>query len=144
MDINQQVQIRQRAEQRKDLAAAFNFGRDVWAEVFHEPCFRERHYADLFTQMWSAPQRTFKKTELYGLLAPLSSRTAARHVQQALEFGLLLEVPSRSDRRQLRVSLSEECALRMERYLDLALVRLTRHLAQRHTLPPPLVTRALR
>lgn len=89
-----------------------------WAKSFADTELNDLNYCDLFTQMWLKRERPLPKTELYELMPNISRRTAVKYVQRALDCGMLDERACEEDRRIRLVTLSRECAGRVERFLD--------------------------
>jgi hypothetical protein len=89
-----------------------------WADIFVDTGIDDLNYCDLFTQMWLKRDGEMTKTELYGLMPNISRRTAVKYVQEAIELGLLRERECDRDRRMRLLALSEDCAARVERFLD--------------------------
>ncbi|MCC5796467.1 MAG: hypothetical protein JJU48_03980 [Methylophaga sp.] len=89
-----------------------------WANSFADTGLNDLDYCDLFTQMWLKRDQLMPKTELYEMMPNISRRTSVKYVQRALERGLLEEHECEEDRRMRLVTLSADCAARVERWLD--------------------------
>jgi hypothetical protein len=89
-----------------------------WAQSFADTDLNDLNYCDLFTQMWLKRDQPLAKTELYELMPNISRRTAVKYVQKAIDQGLLQERESEQDRRVRLVSLSQDCLVRVDRFLD--------------------------
>jgi hypothetical protein len=89
-----------------------------WANSFADTDLNDLNYCDLFTQMWLKRDQPLAKTELYELMPNISRRTAVKYVQKAIDQGLLEERESEQDRRVRLVSLSIDCLVRVDHFLD--------------------------
>ncbi|SFW21591.1 MarR family transcriptional regulator [Nitrosovibrio sp. Nv17] len=96
-----------------------------WIDILGDARFHDLNYYDLFTRMWlrldTAAEPAFRKSELYRLMPNVSQRTAIRHVQAAIDQGLLIEHADPSDLRSRRITLSDDLRQRVERFLDYSL-----------------------
>jgi hypothetical protein len=89
-----------------------------WAQIFQAAGLSHLDYCDLFTHMWLRRKEPLRKTDLYPLMPNLSSRTAVKYVQNAIDGGFLLEYPDTHDRRVRLVILSDNVSADLERFLD--------------------------
>jgi hypothetical protein len=89
-----------------------------WAQSFPESELRDLNLCDLLTQLWLIRDAAVPKSEVYAFMPNISRRTAVKYVQLAIDQGMLLENVHESDRRVRLISLSRECAARVETFLD--------------------------
>lgn len=106
---------------RRAFVIALQASDACWGEVFGDDIFYDLNYSDLFTNMWLARERAFKKTELYAFMPKVSHRTAVKYVQLAVERGLLQEAPDPHDGRLKRITMSPDLERRIEEFLDYSL-----------------------
>lgn len=106
---------------RRAFVVALQDSDAYWGEVFGDDVFYDLNYSDLFTRMWLAGERQFKKTELYAFMPKVSHRTAVKYVQIAIERGLLLQEPDSRDRRLKLISMAPALKRKIEQFLDYSL-----------------------
>lgn len=106
---------------RRAFVVALQTADAYWGEVFGDELFYDLNYSDLFTRMWLAGERRFKKTELYPFMPKVSHRTAVKYVQKAIEHGLLEEAVDPNDRRLRRITMSADLRAKIEQFLDYSL-----------------------
>ena len=103
---------------RRAFVVALQESDACWGEVFGDDIFYDLNYSDLFTRMWLARDRPFKKTELYAFMPKVSHRTAVKYVQMAIERGLLQEAADPQDGRLKRITMSADLRSKIEQFLD--------------------------
>jgi hypothetical protein len=103
---------------RTEAAVAIFDIDSFWADIFSDTQLNDLNYCDLFTQMWLRRDALLPKSELTELMPNISRRTAVKYVQRAIEQGMLTEQECDHDRRIRLVSLSADCAGRVEQFLD--------------------------
>lgn len=106
---------------RRAFVIALQDSDAYWGEVFGDDIFYDLNYSDLFTRMWLAGERRFKKTELYGFMPKVSHRTAVKYVQRAIEKGLLQQATDLHDRRLKLITMSADLKRKIEQFLDYSL-----------------------
>lgn len=106
-----------------------------WAQTFQAVGLSHLDYCDLFTHMWLRRKEPLRKTDLYALMPNVSSRTAVKYVQSAIDGGFLLEYPDEHDKRVRLVTLSDAVCADLERFLDYSTRRFQAALTGRK--PPP-------
>lgn len=106
---------------RRAFVIALQDSDAYWGAVFDDDVFYDLNYSDLFTRMWLAGERHFKKTELYGFMPKVSHRTAVKYVQIAIERGLLLQEPDTHDRRLKLITMAPALKRKIEQFLDYSL-----------------------
>lgn len=91
---------------------------DCWSECFGEE-FYQLHFSDLFTKMWQGGKPVARSTA-YLYMAHLSEQTAKKYVNQAIQAGLLMEIPNPDDGRSRLIQMSPALQLRLERWMDIS------------------------
>ena len=89
---------------------------DCWSECFGDQ-FYQLHFSDLFTKMWQGGTPVARSTA-YLYMAHLSEQTAKKYVNQAIDAGLLMEIPNPQDGRSRLIQISPKLQSRLERWMD--------------------------
>jgi hypothetical protein len=103
------------------LVMALNAYDDYWAPLFGEDEFLDRHYRDLFAQMWVRQDLPMSRSDAYLCMKSLSAQTAMKYVNRAVERGYLQEVENPDDRRSRLLVITPLLMSRVGTLLDYAL-----------------------
>lgn len=104
-------------QDRKQFLLALRRQDDFWSECFGED-FYQLHFSDLFTKMWQADNEPVPRSMAYQYMAHLSEQTAKKYVNQAVDAGLLEEIPNPADGRSRLIRLSAQSSQKMRRWMD--------------------------
>ena len=105
-------------EDRLNFLQALRRQDDCWNECFGDE-FYQLHFSDLFTKMWQGGKPVARSTA-YMYMAHLSEQTAKKYVNQAIDAGLLMEIPNPHDGRSRLLQFSPTLESKMERWLDVS------------------------
>lgn len=105
-------------EDRLKFIQALRRQDDCWSECFGDE-FYQLHFSDLFTKMWQGGKPVARSTA-YLYMAHLSEQTAKKYVNQAIDAGLLMEIPNPQDGRSRLLQVSPTLQKKMERWIDVS------------------------
>ena len=90
-----------------------------WQAILHDDEFHSPNYFDLFTEIWLKGGEPVCKTDCYRFMPGVSTQTAKKYVERAVERGHLLERGNPQDGRSRVIALSPAMKAQLERTFDL-------------------------
>lgn len=89
-----------------------------WQAILQDDEFHPLNYFDLFTEIW-LKGGPVSKTDCYRFMPAVSTQTAKKYVERAIDRGHLLESANPQDGRSRLITLSPDLKVLLEQNFDL-------------------------